>query len=99
MKNPFVTHSPIHEANDRNSVEEDEKDILESTEQRPQHHGERADTFAFDKCDKEEDGEEHEERMGKDIDEIASTIMQMIDAVDADENSKIKTICIEIGLE
>ena len=103
MKNPFVTHTPLHKTDDKNSVEEDAADITENSTQRPQHHGERADTFDLDKmcgvpqAKDLEDGDR--ERMGQNIDDIAKTIMEMIDAVDADENTKIKTICIEIGLE
>jgi hypothetical protein len=105
MKNPFVTHTQLHKANDRNSVEEAAEDITESSIQRPQHHGERADTFDLDEMcgvPQAKDMEEKRdggERMGQNIDDIAKTIMEMIDAVDTDENTKIKTICIEIGLE
>lgn len=38
-------------------------------------------------------------RMEDNVDEIASTIMSMIDAVDKDNENKIKSICITIGLD
>ena len=135
----FTTRFPIHKAVDE--TEDEMNTIQELSQQRPLHHGERADTMYNDAycdvpqaSDDEEDdvadelglppygasdktkqkmakemGEaEFEEMQGdllnadrkkQNVDEIASTIMQMIDAVDADENTKIKTICIEIGLE
>lgn len=132
----FTPREPIHRAVEKT---EDETTIIqELSQQRPLHHGERADTMYNDAycevpqaSDDEEDEEldlppygasdktkqkmakemgeaEFEEMQGdllnadrkkQNVDEIAHTIMEMIDAVDADDNTKIKSICIQIGLE
>lgn len=39
------------------------------------------------------------ERMAGNIEGIATAIMEALDAVDADENTRISSIMIEIGLE
>lgn len=113
FEKPFTSREPIHDAPKET---EDELDpIQELSQQRPLHHGERADTMVNDaynkvpQADEEDDEEDSKDMQGdlqkeqkrseQNVDEIAKTIMQMIDAVDSDECSKIKTICIEIGLE
>lgn len=92
----FIAKIPLHDARDVSDAFIDAGDAIRPSVQRPQHHGERADSMANDckvpqACDKE--------RIANNIDSIAAAIMEALDAVDADENTRISSIMIEIGLE
>ena len=105
MEKPFVAKKPIHKAPDHTDVEEEAaNDIVYNSEQRPQRHGERADSMCNDQYEKvpqagEEPAEDDEMRISGNVDTIAEAIMAAIDAVDKEQQGNIKSIMIEIGLE
>ncbi len=105
----IIAKIPLHEIRQTSDAFIDACDFIEPTDQRPQHHGERADSMANDVC--KMCGEKHKqnemcvpqasdkERVAGNVESIATAIMEALDAVDADENTKISSIMIEIGLE
>ena len=104
----IITKIPLHEAREESDAFIDTQDVIEPTTQRPQHHGERADSMANDVC--KMCGQKHKgeycvpqagekERIAGNVESIATAIMEALDAVDADENTRISSIMIEIGLE
>ena len=112
MEKPFVAKKPIHKAPDHTDIEEEAaNDIVYNSEQRPQRHGERADSMCNDQYEKvpqasdyqdEDDFKETEDdemRISGNVDTIAEAIMAAIDAVDKEQQGNIKSIMIEIGLE
>lgn len=105
----IIAKIPLHEARQESDAFLDAQDVIEPSTQRPQHHGERADSMCNDVCkmcgQKHKEGEmcvpqaSDKERMAGNIESIATAIMEALDAVDADEGTRISSIMIEIGLE
>lgn len=105
----IIAKIPLHQAKQESDAFLDAQDVIEPSVQRPQHHGERADSMENDVCkmcgQKHKEGEMcvpqagEKERMAGNIESIATAIMEALDAVDADEGTKISSIMIEIGLE
>ena len=103
----IIAKIPLHQAREESDAFIDAQDIIEPSTQRPQHHGERADSMCNDVC--KMCGQKHKgeycvpqagkERMAGNIESIATAIMEALDAVDADEGTRISSIMIEIGLE
>lgn len=105
----IIAKIPLHEIRQTSDAFIDAQDVIEPSVQRPQHHGERADSMCDDVC--KMCGGKHKkdemcvqqandkERIAGNVESIATAIMEALDAVDADENTRISSIMIEIGLE